>query len=111
MLDNVNAVLATGGLNPLSHVGQLWSADRTILATYAELDHHRGADRECPYEGRLEDDGVDTPGWRDFGMPGEARWNCFAMAALEAAIGDSIQTVAKLRGNVVFVDAGYHIVG
>ncbi|MDT3382396.1 NUDIX hydrolase [Labrys portucalensis] len=25
--------------------------------------------------------------WRDFGMPGEARWNCFAMAALEAADG------------------------
>lgn len=25
--------------------------------------------------------------WRDFGTPGEARWNCFAMAALEAADG------------------------
>lgn len=25
--------------------------------------------------------------WRDFGTPGEPRWNCFAMAALQAADG------------------------
>ena len=68
-LASVNAVLADAGLTSLARVEDIWLADRTILATYPELDHHRGMQRLSGYEGRLESDGQDSDAWEAPGLP------------------------------------------
>jgi UDP:flavonoid glycosyltransferase YjiC (YdhE family) len=50
VLNNMNAVLAKYGADPMSGVGELFAADENFLCTFAELDHYPQR-APCHYHG------------------------------------------------------------
>lgn len=70
VVNAVNCVLHEIGAPTIVGISDLLAADMTILATYAELDHHRGQrDANSSYEGHFDLVGGDSFHWRASGGP------------------------------------------
>lgn len=98
----VNAVLAEHGIDAIAQVGELHAADITILATYPELDHHRGALRASGYAGHFSQDDRRRFDWHAVPGPRVAAYLKPEVANFQAIV----KSLAKMPGQVQLYAGG-----